>query len=154
MLRIGDQAPEFGAHDQDDKLHRLGDYKGKWVLLFFYPKDDTPGCTKEACGLRDHFGEIAKQVVVIGISKDSVASHTRFAEKYQLPFTLLSDPDRHVIKLYDALTTKKMFGKKFEGTARISYLIDPQGIIAKIYPKVNPAEHAQDIIRDLDQMQK
>lgn len=140
MLEINTPAPAFTSLDQDNKTVSLGDFVGKYVLLYFYPKDDTPGCTKEACSIRDNFGELQKLAVVIGVSADSVVSHKKFVEKYQLPFTLLADEDKKIISAYGADGT---FGK------RISYLIDPKGMIIKTYPKVNPSQHAEQILTDL-----
>lgn len=144
------QAPLFVLPDQDGTLHQLSDYQGKWVLLYFYPKDDTPGCTTQACGLRDAWQDFQdRDVVVFGISKDSISSHKKFAQKYHLPFRLLADTDGRVAQEYGVLREKKMFGKAFTGIARTSFLIDPNGIIAHIYPKVRPASHAQTILSDI-----
>ena len=140
MLNINTQAPQFSGFTQDNKEVSLNDFKGKYVVLYFYPKDDTSGCTKEACSLRDNFSELQKLAVVIGVSADSVESHKKFAEKYHLPFILIADTTREIIKSYEA-------GDVF--TKRISYLIDPNGIIIKTYPKVNPSQHAEEIISDL-----
>jgi peroxiredoxin Q/BCP len=145
MIKQGDQAIDFLAIDQNNQEHKLTDYRGNWVLLYFYPKDNTPGCTKEACAIRDVFSEFKKaNVIVLGVSKDSVNSHQKFAQKYQLPFTLLVDKDKEISKKYQAEGLFK----------RISYLINPQGYIAKIYPKVKPEEHAQEVLSDLAIMAK
>lgn len=139
VMNIGDKAPEFTLLDQNGNDHSLSDYLGKSVLLYFYPKDDTPGCTKEACTIRDthsEFGE--KSIVVLGVSSDSVESHKKFEEKYGLPFTLLSDPNKQVRELYGV-------------TGRDSFLIDVEGNIKKIYRKVKPAEHARDVLSDATQ---
>ncbi len=142
MLNAGDKAPEFRLVDQRGMPHALEDYEGKYVLVYFYPKDDTPGCTKEACMIRDAYKDFARMsVTVIGISKDSPESHRKFADKYELPFTLLSDPTKEVITAYHAK------GGMF--TRRISYLIGPDGKIIKSYPKVDPAAHAGEILQDL-----
>jgi thioredoxin-dependent peroxiredoxin len=144
-------ASDFSLPDQDGKLHKLSDYKGKWVVLYFYPKDNTPGCTKEACNFRDSFRELQKlDVQILGVSKDSVASHKKFAEKYSLNFPLLSDESHEVIKKYNAWGVKKFMGREFEGIFRMTYLIDPKGEIKKIYEKVNPLTHASEIIKDLN----
>lgn len=138
MLPIHTSAPAFELLDQDNKMHQLSDYLGKWVVLYFYPKDDTPGCTKEACNFRDSYQEFIKRgMVILGVSQDSVASHLKFASKYHLTFPLLSDPDKNMIKAYEAggLISK-----------RITYLINPQGLIAKSYDKVNPLTHAKQIL--------
>lgn len=154
-LKIGANAPSFSLPDQDGKPHSLSDYKGQWVLVYFYPKDDTPGCTKEACAIRDNFPKFKKMAaVVLGISKDSVNSHRKFADKHQLPFTILSDENHEVLKKYDAWGEKSFMGKVFMGIKRISFLIDPNGKIAKIYPKVKPETHADEVLADLKLMQK
>jgi peroxiredoxin Q/BCP len=143
--------PSFFLPDQNGVMHSLSDYKGKWVVIYFYPKDDTPGCTKEACAFRDHIQEFIKRgVVILGISKDSVASHKKFAEKYNLPFTLLSDPDHKVIEAFGAWGTKKFMGREFVGIRRNSYLIDPAGEIVKTYEGVNPLAHAKAVLADID----
>lgn len=147
-------APDFTLLDQNGQPHALHDYRGKWVILYFYPKDDTPGCTTEACNFRDSLRELQKLgMVVLGVSKDSVASHGRFAAKYRLNFPLLSDPEHQVIEQYQAWGEKKFLGKVFLGILRTTYLIDPQGYIVKIYPQVNPTQHAADILADFPQPQ-
>jgi peroxiredoxin Q/BCP len=139
------KANNFELPDQNGKVHKLSEYLGKWVVLYFYPKDDTPGCTKEACSLRDNFREIQKLgAVILGVSKDSVASHKKFADKYNLNFPVLSDTSGEMIKSYEA--------KGLVGTRRITYLIDNLGKIRKVYEKVNPTIHAQEIINDLKVM--
>jgi len=137
---------DFELPDQNGKPHKLSEYLGKWVVVYFYPKDDTPGCTKEACGFRD---TKIPGAVVLGISKDSIDSHKKFAEKYKLDFPILSDPTLQIIKAYESYGKKKFMGKEFEGVLRTTYLIDPKGKIAKKYEKVNPLVHAEEIIRDL-----
>lgn len=149
-LNVGDRAPHFTLPDQSGERHKLSSYKGKWVLLYFYPKDDTPGCTKEACALRDHMAEFEKlNVAILGVSVDPIKSHARFAEKYKLPFPLLSDENKQVVNLYGAWGKKKFMGREYEGTHRMSFLIDPRGKIAKIYAKVKPAEHAEEVLNDV-----
>ena len=144
------EAKGFALTDQNGKIHKLSDYKGKWVVLYFYPKDDTPGCTKEACNFRDSFEKLqGMNVQILGVSKDTVASHKKFAEKYNLNFPILSDESAKVIKMYDAWGEKKFMGKTFEGTLRTTYLISPQGGIVKVYKKVNPLTHSSEIISDL-----
>ena len=145
------KATDFELPDQDGKIHYLSDYRGKWVVLYFYPKDDTPGCTKEACGFRDALKELQKKgVIVLGVSKDTIVSHKRFAEKYRLNFPILSDATKSVIEIYHVWGKKKFMGREFEGTLRTTYLIDPVGEIKKIYKNINPTIHAGEIIRDLD----
>jgi peroxiredoxin Q/BCP len=149
-LSIGQKAPEIKLPDQDGREHRLSDYKGQWVLVYFYPKDDTPGCTKEACMLRDTFPDFKKlKAVVLGVSKDSVKSHKKFADKYKLPFTILADENKEVLQAYGAWGKKKFMGREYDGIFRMSFLIDPQGKIANIYEKVKPAEHAAEVLADL-----
>jgi peroxiredoxin Q/BCP len=143
-------ASEFSLPDADGSIRKLSDYRGSWVVLYFYPKDDTPGCTKEACGFRDSLTELKKLgVSVLGVSKDSVASHRKFADKYGLTFPLLSDESKTVLKAYGAWGKKRFLGKDIEGTLRKTFLIDPDGTIFKSYDKVNPTQHADEIIRDL-----
>jgi peroxiredoxin Q/BCP len=143
-------ATDFNLPDQDGKLHKLSDYKGKWVVLYFYPKDDTPGCIKEACSFRDNIKELTDMgVVVLGISKDSVSSHKKFYDKYNLNFLILSDQEKNVINSYKAWGEKSLMGRKYFGILRTTYLIDPKGIIKKIYEKVNPQQHAEEIIKDI-----
>jgi peroxiredoxin Q/BCP len=143
------KAPDFELEDQDGKVHKLADYAGEWLVLYFYPKDDTPGCTAEACSFRDARADIEKVAAVVGVSKDSVKSHKKFSEKYHLNFTLLSDPDHKVIEAYDSWKLKKMMGREYMGTNRDTFIIDPEGNIAKDYRGVDPKEHAEQIINDL-----
>ena len=139
--------------DQDEATHSLKQYRGSYVLLYFYPKDDTPGCTKEACAITDVYGDFKQLgVVVLGVSKDSPKSHKKFATKYNLPFTLLSDADIAVAELYGAWKEKTMFGKTALGMLRISYLIDVEGKILKVYPNVDPANHALQILKDVKEL--
>lgn len=148
------KATNFTLPDQDNKQHSLSDYHGKWVIIYFYPKDDTPGCTKEACDFRDNFHTLqAKGVVILGVSKDSVASHKKFAQKHELNFPLLSDESKETIKAYNAWGEKKFMGKTFDGVKRTTYLINPQGEIAKVYENVNPLNHAKTILDDLATLQ-
>ena len=149
-LKQGDRAPEFILSDQNGKKLKLSDFKGQWVLLYFYPRDNTPGCSKEACAFRDSFKEYEKiEAKVIGISTDSVESHGKFVKKYQLPFPLLADEDKKVVEQYGVWGMKKFIGKEHMGTIRTSFLIDPKGNIAKIYEKVKPADHAKEVLKDL-----
>ncbi len=143
-------APTFSLSDQDNSIHSLEDYAGKWLVLYFYPKDDTPGCTTEACSFRDSttiFKE--KGVEVIGMSTDSVASHKKFAEKYHLTFPLLADTEKKTVKDYGVWVKKSMYGKEYEGIARTTFLIDPAGVIAHIYENVKPEEHVAQILKDI-----
>ncbi len=149
------KAPNFELPDQEGKVHKLSDYSGKWVLIYFYPNDDTPGCTKEACSFRDNFSEFKKHnVVVLGMSKNTVKSHTKFANKFSLNFPILSDESLETIKAYGAWGKKKFMGREFEGTLRNSYLINPQGNIIKEYLGVKPDEHVAEILNDLETLQK
>ena len=153
MVKQGTRAPDFSLHDQNGKKHKLSAYRGNWVLLYFYPKDDTPGCTKEACTIRDRIPMFRKlKAQVFGISVDSVKSHKKFADKYDLPFTLLSDEAKEVVKLYGVWGKKRLMGREFMGTNRMSFLIDPKGVIAKVYEKVKPAEHAEQVLNDMKEM--
>ncbi len=144
------KAPEFSLTDQNGKAHSLSHYKGKWIVLYFYPKDDTPGCTKEACGYRDAVQKFKdKNAVIFGISKDAVASHKKFAEKFSLNFPLLSDPTAETIKAYGSWGKKKFMGKEYDGILRNTYLINPDGIIEKTYEKVDPVMHIGQILVDI-----
>ncbi|MFN3188452.1 MAG: thioredoxin-dependent thiol peroxidase [Candidatus Paceibacteria bacterium] len=155
MLKIGKKVPAFSLLDQLEQKHTLKQYAGQWVLIYFYPKDDTPGCTKEACMIADVYKDFKRlKVNVFGVSKDTPKTHKKFAEKYNLPFTLLSDPEMVMIAKYGAFKEKKMFGKTVRGTLRISYLISPEGTIAKVYPEVDPASHALELLKDIKQLQK
>ncbi len=150
MLTEGILAPDFELPDQEEVIHKLSDYRGKKVVLYFYPKDDTPGCTTEACSFRDSFGDYRKNgMVVLGVSKDSAASHAKFQEKYSLPFPLLSDVNTEVIKAYEAWGPKKYMGKEYMGILRTTYVIDEEGKILKAYDKVKPQDHAQEILNDI-----
>lgn len=145
------KAPSFSAPDQGGNIHALKDYKGKKVLLYFYPKDNTPGCTKEACAFRDRLNELKKhQVQVLGVSKDSVESHKKFSEKFNLNFPLLADPELKIIKAYDVWKEKKLYGRTYMGIQRDSFLIDEKGKIIKHYEKVKPAKHVDEVIEDLN----
>lgn len=147
QLSADDIAPDFSAPDQEGTVHKLSDYAERWVLLYFYPKDDTPGCTKEACALRDSYTELQERgVAVLGVSRDSTASHAKFAAKYTLPFTLLSDEDGDIYELYGV--------NKGEFSKRTSFIIRPDGTIGKIYPQVQAETHAQEVLNDLPDLQK
>lgn len=147
MLEIGTKAPAFTLSDQDGVEHSLHDFLGKKVVLYFYPKDNTPGCTKQACAFGDLYPQfVEKGAVVIGVSKDSVASHKKFAEKFNLPFTILSDPERTVLEAYDVWKERKLYGKVSMGVIRTTYLIDEEGIIVKAKGRVKPAENPQQML--------
>ncbi|MBN2172194.1 MAG: thioredoxin-dependent thiol peroxidase [Candidatus Krumholzibacteriota bacterium] len=149
-LEEGTKAPAFALPDQDGATHRLSSYAGQWVLVYFYPKDNTPGCTKEACAIRDRLPDFRKLgIQVLGVSKDSVASHAKFAARHDLPFTLLSDESHAMIEKYGAWQRKTMAGRTYMGIVRMSYLVDPAGRIARVYPTVKPAEHADEVLADL-----
>lgn len=150
MLETGTAAPDFALPDQEGKIHRLSDYRGKKVILYFYPKDNTPGCTKQACSYSARAPQFTeKGAVVLGISKDSVASHKNFSEKFSLGFPILSDPDRTVIEKYDVWKGKKLYGKTFLGVVRTTYLIDENGIIIRADNKVKAAEDAETLLSKL-----
>ena len=151
MLEVGTIAPEFSLPDQNGVMHTLSEYRGRKVVLYFYPKDNTAGCTKQACS----FGELYPQfqekgAVVIGISKDSVASHKKFEEKHGLPFTLLSDPEKEVIQAYDVWKEKKNYGKISMGVVRTTYLIDENGVIVKAFDKVKAADNPAQMLGELE----
>lgn len=151
MLTEGTKAPNFSAQDQFGETHTLASHTGKWLLIYFYPKDNTPGCTVEACAIKNAWSDFQDaNITVLGVSADSLKSHLSFAEKYSLPFPLLSDPEKTIIQEYEALGKKKMFGREYEGILRISYLIGPNGIIKKVYAKVKPQHHAAEILRDIE----
>jgi len=152
---LGDMAPDFELPDQDGQRHTLSSYRGKWVLLYFYPKDDTPGCTTEACTIRDQYADFKKAgIVVLGVSADSVDKHKKFAEKHDLPFPLLADGGKAVVKLYHAWGKKKFMGREYDGIFRISFLIDPEGKFVKFYEKVKPADHAGEVFADVKALAK
>jgi len=149
-LKEGDKAPDFTATTNDGGKIALSDFKGKNVILYFYPRDNTPGCTKEACAFRDDFAAIKqKGAVVLGVSTDSVKSHAKFVEKFKLPFTLLADEDKQIVQTYGVWGPKKFMGMNFTGTHRATFLIGPDGRIKKIWPKVKPAEHAAEVLAAL-----
>ncbi len=155
LPKVGVLAPEFSLPDQDGNEQTLKSYHGGWVLLYFYPKDDTPGCTKEACGFRDNLPKFKKsKVAVLGVSTDSVKSHKKFEEKYGLPFTLLADEDKKVVKEYGVWGQKKFMGREYMGILRTSFLIDPEGKIAKVYEDVKPDKHPTEVLSDVANLQK
>lgn len=150
MLSIGDKAPDFTLLDQNGAEHSLQEARGSWVLIYFYPKDDTPGCTKEACSMRDHYASLRKNgATVYGVSVDSVKSHQKFVEKYQLPFTLLADTEKTMVRDYGVWGKKRFMGREYMGTNRMSFLVDPKGKIAKIYEQVKPETHAGEVLADI-----
>lgn len=150
MVEAGAKAPAIALPDQNGKVHTLEDYKGKWVVLYFYPKDNTPGCTTESCGFRDAKPKYnAANAVIFGISCDNEASHTKFIAKYNLPFNLLADTNKKTVTDYGVYKEKSMYGKKCMGIERTTFLIDPQGNIAKIYHKVKPNGHEEEVLSDI-----
>ena len=150
MLEIGTKAPDFSLPDQNGEIHSLEEYKGKKVILYFYPRDNTAGCTKQACGFAERYPQfLEKNAVVLGVSKDSVASHKKFEEKYELPFTLLSNTELSCIQAYDVWKEKNNYGKKTMGVVRTTYLIDEQGIIVKAFGKVKAADNPAQMLEEL-----
>ncbi|GCD79432.1 thioredoxin-dependent thiol peroxidase [Schleiferia thermophila] len=150
-LKEGDRAPEFEGVDQNGNPVRLSDFAGKKLIVYFYPKDDTPGCTAEACSLRDSYEElVAKGFAVVGVSTDSQKSHQKFIEKYNLPFTLISDPDRRVIEAFGVWGKKKFMGKEYDGIHRETFVIDENGVILKVFTKVDTKNHAKQILESLE----
>ncbi|MGQ0534490.1 MAG: peroxiredoxin [Methanobacteriota archaeon] len=143
---VGERAPDFDSVDQAGRRVRLSDLRGRAVVLYFYPRDDTPGCTKEACGIRDAWKEFeARGAAVLGVSTDSAESHAKFAEKYSLPFRLVADPGKKIVEAYGV---KNAFG----AASRKTFLIDKEGVVRVVYPKVDPSEHAAELLRDLDRL--
>ena len=151
-LKAGDKAPTFSLKNTDGKTVKLSDFKGKKLVLYFYPRDMTPGCTKEACGFRDDYAQLKKRgVEVVGVSADDQASHQKFTEKYSLPFPLLSDTDHSVMEKYGAWGEKNMYGKKMMGVLRSTFIIDEEGRVAHVFRKVKTDSHSQDVLKALDQ---
>jgi peroxiredoxin Q/BCP len=152
-VKEGQKAPAIQLEDQDGVTRKLSDYKGKWVVVYFYPKDDTPGCTKEACAFRDEYKAFGKlNAEVIGISPDPVDKHGKFVTKFDLPFTLLADEEKKVMNAYGVWGKKKFMGREYEGVYRQSLLVDPKGKVAKVYEKVKPDAHAADVLADIEEM--
>ncbi len=150
LLERGAKAPDFRAVDQDGAAIALKDLRGRRVVLYFYPKDDTPGCTREACAFRDAFAAFRKRKVeVLGVSVDGEASHRKFAAKFRLPFRLVADPDKKIVQSYGVWGEKSLYGRKYMGTHRVTYLIDERGKIAGVWPKVKPEAHAREILEAL-----
>lgn len=154
-ISAGGQAPDFTLPDDEGRMHTLSEYRGKPVVLYFYPKDNTSGCTKEACGFRDDYSAYQDAgVIILGVSPDSSKSHANFRTKYELPFILLADPDREVLKKYGAWGLKKLYGREYEGVLRTTFLIGEDGNILKVFEKVKPANHSAEILaalQDLDE---
>jgi thioredoxin-dependent peroxiredoxin len=149
-LKIGDPAPDFSVLNEKGETVSLKDWRGKWVILYFYPKDDTPGCTKEACAFRDNFDRFtSKNAVILGVSLNDEKAHNKFIQKYSLPFSLLIDADTQLSTAYESYGLKKFMGKEYMGITRNSFLIDPEGKIAKIYLKVKPETHPEQILQDI-----
>ena len=149
-LNPGDKAPEFTALTQEGKAVFLTDFRGKHVVLYFYPRDDTPGCTKEACGFRDAFAEFQKKgAVILGVSTDPVKAHAKFATKYKLPFTLLADEEKKIVQAYGVWAEKRFMGRKYQGTHRVTFLIGPDGKIKHIWPGVKPEEHPAEVLSSI-----
>src|SRR5579884_1515241 len=149
-LKEGDKAPDFTAATNGGGKVSLSDFKVKNVILYFYPKDDTPGCTKEACTFRDHWDDFKKAgAVILGVSTDTVKKHDKFVEKYKLPFLLLADEDKSIVQAYGVWGQKTFMGVKYTGTSRVTFLIGPDGKIKKVWPKVKPAEHAPEVLAAL-----
>ena len=150
MLEVGTKAPDFTLPDQNGNMHSLSEYRGKKVILYFYPKDNTAGCTKQACGFAERYPQFTeKGAVVLGVSKDSVASHKKFEEKYSLPFTLLADPELVAIQAYDVWQEKKNYGKTYMGVVRTTYLIDENGKIVKAFDKAKAADNPEQMLEEL-----
>ena len=149
-LKEGDPAPDFTVPASSGGTISLSDFRGKSVILYFYPKDDTPGCTKEACAFRDEFAAFKqKGAVVLGVSVDGVKSHAKFVEKYKLPFTLLADEEKKVVRAYGVWGKKTFMGREYLGTHRVTFLIGPDGIIKRIWPEVKPEQHAREVLEEL-----
>ena len=147
VLSAGEQAPAFELLDNEGNLHKLSDYQGQTIVVYFYPRDDTPGCTKEACSFRDAYADFREAgVEVIGISPDNEGSHSKFIAKYQLPFVLLSDPDHNVCEAFGAWGLKKMYGREYEGVYRTTFVIGPNGVIKHVFENVKPADHSQEVL--------
>lgn len=153
MPDVGTAAPAFSSLATDGSKVSLADYRGRWVLLYFYPKDDTPGCTKQACNLRDHFSALkAAGVAVLGVSADDTDSHERFTEKYDLPFPLLADPERDVLEAYGAWGEKNLYGRRFMGIKRTSFLIDPDGVVRHVFKRPKTSTHAEEVLARLEKL--
>lgn len=155
ILSVYQPAPEFTLPDQGGHLRSLADFLGQWVVLYFYPKDDTPGCTKEACGFRDGFARFQREgIIVLGVSVDTVKKHAKFAEKYELPFLLLADENKTVVEQYGVWAKKKFMGREYMGILRTTFLIDREGKIGKIYENVKPEDHAEEVLNQIQTLTK
>ena len=153
MLEAGEMAPNFRLPDQNGEVHGSKDFKGMWLVIYFYPKDNTPGCTKEACNFRDNHRAIRKLgAEVVGVSVDSVKKHARFVAKFDLPFTLLADEEQKMVNDYGVWGLKKFMGREYMGTNRMTFIVDPKGKIAKVYPKVKAAVHGDEVLGDLKEL--
>lgn len=154
-VAAGDAAPDFTARDQTGNTISLAQWRGRVVVLYFYPKDDTPGCTKEACSFRDHFADLQQAgAVVLGVSTDSVASHEKFARKFELPFPLLADEARRIVQAYGVWGKKNFMGREYEGTHRVTFLIGPDGVVRRVWADVKPAEHAAEVLAAVKALKK
>lgn len=150
ILKAGEKAPEFELMDNEGNPHKLSDYLGQTIVVYFYPRDNTPGCTKEACSFRDAYADFRKEgVEIIGISPDSEQSHSKFIEKFELPFTLLSDPDHQVCEAFGVWGLKKMAGREYEGVYRTTFVIGPDGVIKHVFENVKPADHSQEVLAEV-----
>jgi thioredoxin-dependent peroxiredoxin len=150
MLKVGTKAPSFALKDSQGKTHALSDYEGQTVVVYFYPKDDTPGCTTEACSFRDNYSAFKQAgIEILGISPDTIESHQKFSEKHELPFTLLADPNHVVCKAYEVWGKKKSFGKEYEGVFRTTFIIGPEGKIKRVFENVKPSEHSQEVLDEV-----
>ena len=150
MLKAGEKAPSFKLQDSEGKVHSLEEYQGKTIVVYFYPKDDTPGCTKEACSFRDDYSAFKEAgVEIIGISPDTIESHQKFSEKYDLPFTLLADPDHKVSEAYEVWGQKKSFGREYEGVFRTTFIIGPESKIKRVFENVKPSDHSQEVLGEV-----
>lgn len=155
MIETGNQAPSFSLPDQTGETIHLENLKGKWVVLYFYPKDDTSGCTAEACSFRDNMGVLkSEDVAVLGVSPDDVKSHKKFADKYQLNFPLLADTDHSVCEAYGVWQEKSMYGKKYWGVARTTFIIDGDGVVRKVFEKVKPESHADEVLQAIRELRR
>lgn len=152
-LQEGIKAPDFSLPDEDGTVHKLSEYRGSPVLLYFYPKDNTSGCTTEACNFRDDYSAYeGSGVVILGVSVDDEKSHTKFKQKYELPFHLLADTEKEVVQLYDVWGKKKMYGREYDGIFRTTYLIDAEGTIVKVFEKVKPASHSEEVLKVIEEL--